>query len=188
MLHPVLLHLQLWGGRLEKSRKGNSHHTFQNRIGTSTPPRKDVSCAIPVFQQLLLWADTIGGKSPLVRLFAGFIFAAHPCRNSECWKYRELEKVCHSGKTWRGWEAAEAKKQHCLAWTSFIWWARLRAGVGLEPSGNVMIYSLSASADRQEANGLYVRACFSVGWLFIRQTAPGRSQYKHSFCSCFSLC
>lgn len=113
--------------------------------------------------------------------------------NSSPEEFRILEvqgtlKICHNDKNWRLWKAVEAKKQHCLEWKSFIWWVRLHAGVGLEPSGNLMIYSLSASADRQEVNGLYVSACFNVGWLFIRQTAPVKSQYKPRFGSLFSSC
>lgn len=50
-----------------------------------------------------------------------------------------------------------------------------------------MIYSLSASADRQEVNRLCMSAAFSAGWLFIRQTAPVEKPMQHRFGSCFTF-
>lgn len=137
------------------------------------------------FPATLLQVNTIcGGDKKCICLFVHlFYFSSHPQKNSEYWK----QIVCHNGKNWRLWKAVEAKKEHCIEWKGFIWWVRLCAGVGLEPGGNLMIYSLSASADRQEINGLYISACSSVGWFFIRQTAPVRSQYKHRFGFWFSL-
>lgn len=114
-----------------------------------------------------------------VCLFIGFIFELVT---------RGIQNAEYRGniKNWRLWSAVEAKQQHCLERKNFIWWVRLHAGVGLEPTGNSVIYSLSVSADRQEVNGFHVSARFGVGWLLIRQSAQVGSQDKHRLGSWFS--